>query len=518
MQENKLLYIVGDKIGKRNNTVYLEHTHWDDWFSYATQYFATYIDLVGDKKEIGLVKIAEKDQSERVPKLPDQFEKLGAEFFSLGSSEDYYTNLKDTLPTLRENILIALNDIAYNLDLFNEVKSQSVVQVSLMRGITQTMILGQFHRISKGGARLTNYSFKYILPESYGGKEKNIQFEVKANSKPPTNIHAIIGKNGVGKTHLLKRMLYAVYGSEYNTEYGKYEGIEDFSNVVFVSYSAFDMPIFKGDLPSGREHIPYMFVGLIANNNGIKTLKDQDSLAHEFCDSLFQISTSYKKNLWKDTINELNSDITFSELQISSWIDGENISRNHYTDKNIYKKEFDNIISEKYKKLSSGHKVIILTLTKLVESVEEKSIVILDEPEEHLHPPLVSAFIRALSQLLIYRNGVGIIATHSPIVVQEIPQSCVWMIRRINSKFVAERPKIQTFGENLDELISEIFGFEVLSSGFHKLLNDEALKIKDYELALNMFNGELGKEARSLLKAYVYKYKGENNEDKSARN
>ena len=86
MQENKLLYIVGDKIGKRNNTVYLEHTHWDDWFSYATQYFATYIDFVGDKKEIGLVKIVEKDQSERVPKLPDQFEKLGAKIFFILST------------------------------------------------------------------------------------------------------------------------------------------------------------------------------------------------------------------------------------------------------------------------------------------------------------------------------------------------------------------------------------------------------------------------------------------------
>lgn len=82
MQENKLLYIVRDIIGNRNNTVYLANTHWDDWFTYEIQYWATYIDLAGDKKEIGLVKIAEKDQCERVPKLPDQFGKLGAKFFS----------------------------------------------------------------------------------------------------------------------------------------------------------------------------------------------------------------------------------------------------------------------------------------------------------------------------------------------------------------------------------------------------------------------------------------------------
>ena len=47
-----------------------------------------------------------------------------------------------------------------------------------------------------------------------------------------------------------------------------------------------------------------------------------------------------------------------------------------------------------------------LTVARLVELVEEKTLVLLDEPEEHLHPPLVSALIRALSNLLIYRNGV----------------------------------------------------------------------------------------------------------------
>ena len=136
--------------------------------------------------------------------------------------------------------------------------------------------------------------------------------------------------------------------------------------------------------------------------------------------------------------------------------------------------------------------------------MEEKTLVILDEPEEHLHPPLVSAFIRALSQLLVYRNGVGVIATHSPVIVQEIPRKCVWMLRRAESELITERPRIQTFGENLGELTEEIFGYEVLNSGFHKMLKDESYKSDDYEDAVESFGGELGKEAKSLLKAYVY--------------
>lgn len=59
-----------------------------------------------------------------------------------------------------------------------------------------------------------------------------------------------------------------------------------------------------------------------------------------------------------------------------------------------------------------------------------KTLVLIDEPESHLHPPLLSAFIRALSDLLLDRNGLSIIATHSPVVLQEVPKRCVWKINR----------------------------------------------------------------------------------------
>ncbi len=309
-------------------------------------------------------------------------------------------------------------------------------------------------------------------------------------------------------------MLFSVFDRQYNAQYGGYESIMRFSNVVFVSYSAFDMPIFSDDLPESRKKIPYTFVGLIdKNENGKVIVKTQDHLAKDFCDSLYHVARSYKKKLWESIIDTLSSDETFSELEIKDWITEYKNNIQEYNSEITYKEVFDEAITAKYKKLSSGHKVILLTLTKLVDLVEEKSLVILDEPEEHLHPPLVSAFIRALSQLLIYRNGVGIIATHSPVIIQEIPQKCVWMIRRINAEFIAERPGIQTFGENLGELTTEIFGYEVLNSGFHRMLNDEAFKVKDYEKALDNFEQELGKEARSLLKAYVYKYTRENSEN-----
>lgn len=39
-----------------------------------------------------------------------------------------------------------------------------------------------------------------------GDSSQTLRFQVKPESLPPTNIHAIIGRNGVGKSHLLHSM------------------------------------------------------------------------------------------------------------------------------------------------------------------------------------------------------------------------------------------------------------------------------------------------------------------------
>jgi len=162
-----------------------------------------------------------------------------------------------------------------------------------------------------------------------------------------------------------------------------------------------------------------------------------------------------------------------------------------------------NPVAGVFSRLSSGHKIVLLTITRLVETVAERTLVLLDEPEAHLHPPLLSAFIRALSDLLIDRNGVAIIATHSPVVVQEVPKRCVWKVRRSGTVSVAERPDIETFGESVGVLTREIFGLEVAESGFHRLLNENVAGAQSYEQIVTRFNGELGGEAKGIIRGLI---------------
>lgn len=43
-----------------------------------------------------------------------------------------------------------------------------------------------------------------------------------------------------------------------------------------------------------------------------------------------------------------------------------------------------------------------------------------------------------------------------------------------------------------------------MASGFHELLRKQAQKSDTYQEALEEFNGEIGNEAKSLLREYLY--------------
>ena len=153
--------------------------------------------------------------------------------------------------------------------------------------------------------------------------------------------------------------------------------------------------------------------------------------------------------------------------------------------------------------MSSGHAIVLLTISRLIATVEEKTLVIIDEPESHLHPPLLAAFLRALSELLHDRNGVAVIATHSPVVLQEIPRSCVWKIYRIGHSISISRPEIETFAENVGILTCEVFGLEVFLSGFHYLLTESVAKGMTYDEILGEYGDQIGGEGRAILAVLV---------------
>lgn len=470
----------------------LYHTDWNDWWTYENLYTLKYV-RTNSTTIIGQVKIGQLDGSEtRIPELPEHFEQLDpSRFISLGQDPSYYDALNHLALSAKENLLRSLNDIAFNTQLLSEYRQCDVVTRSLMRDIPFSTVENQFSRVARGGAILTPYHFEYHYPQNDVSPDDTpiLDFHVEPESNPPSNIHVLIGRNGVGKTWLIKKMIRSLYATDNSGgQFVFADRNSRFSNVVCLAFSVFDA--FPSQLDD--DSLKYTYIGVKSTIDG-----EEVGLNEQFAISLTNCMTSRTRyQRWKDTISVLDSDPIFSEIDLVNRIDHIQTHRADYT-----RQRAEEEIKRIFGYLSSGHKIVALTITRLVETVEECTLVLLDEPELHLHPPLLAAFTRALSQLLINRNGVAIVATHSPVVLQEVPKSCVWILRRSGTQMAADRPEVETFGENVGILTSEVFRLEVMDSGFHKMLADVLQKKRGrFNSAKRAFNGQLGSEALALLK------------------
>jgi predicted ATPase len=325
-----------------------------------------------------------------------------------------------------------------------------------------------------------------------------MDFKVQPKSNPPSNIHVIIGRNGVGKTRLINNMIHSII-EEKSIKFGKFNLISEeegtlFSNLVSVTFSAFDTTEPIRDRKKKDGEITYSYIGLrteSSKGDGTFVTKSLTKLKNEFVRSAYKCIIGGKKRRLKAAIKSLEADAIFNDANLTNVLEIEQ------------KSEFESTAGVIFNKLSSGHMIVLLTITRLVETIEEKSLVLIDEPETHLHPPLLSAFVRALSDLLTSKNAVAIVATHSPVVLQEVPRVCCRKLDRAGYFETVIRPELESFGENVGALTQEVFGLEVTHSGFHQILRKIVAKSITYNNAINQFDNQLGFEAKAILRVLM---------------
>lgn len=483
------------------NEGYLVPNNWND-YSFETLFRLFVFDELGVRHELGDVKIGFTGQTEKEKTkdyLPKSFNDLYDRFFSLGDGAGYYKELKDNLNSeLRNSLLTTLRDVAHNESILKNILEEKVFIFSLLRNVDVPSITGQFKRILDGRGVLTSFDFVFKRQADHKLGGIMIPFKVKENSRPSTNIHALIGRNGVGKTTLLNSMVSSLTDNNFPPMLFTKNFIEEnpinenfFSNLISISFSAFDPFTPPKDQPDPSKGLCYYYIGLknTKKNNELLNIGD---LHTDFDDALETcISNEEKKELLLDAATTLSSDPNFESQLFISMIE-------HYDQHNISNTVFDFAA-----KLSSGHFIVTYLIVKLISRVSEKTLVLIDEPESHLHPPLLSSFIRVLNDILHSRNGVAIIATHSPVVLQEIPKSCVNKIYRSGNQCDVSKPEIQTLGENIGTITRDVFGLEVNKSGFHKLLESSVEAGGSFEKIMADYNHELGHEAQGILRTLI---------------
>ena len=218
------------------NTCYLEVNNWND-YSFVTVFALSLHDEEGNIHEIGNVRIGFVGQTtetatyQRLDKVFD--DELPDGFFSLGMHSEYYENLYKFELKYREEILSGLKDVVFSQKLLRLAENESVFSKALLRDTSISAVKGKYTRILNGDRELTEFDFAFSPVDGmFGGK--NIEFNVEVESFPSTNVHAIIGKNGTGKTTFFNKMVEAII-----------EPKEDSGKVVKVDLFAADLPIDK---------------------------------------------------------------------------------------------------------------------------------------------------------------------------------------------------------------------------------------------------------------------------------
>ncbi|WP_411557960.1 AAA family ATPase [Plantibacter sp. MPB07] len=485
--------------------IYLRRSSWND-YGFGTTFEAS-VSYSGDWQPLGVVKIGQRGlrpSHELSPavhtsyvELPSDFSEVSEEHFSLGQDADYYEVLVETLGVdVAFKVLTALRDVAVLPGLFEEVRGEDVLQSSLMRSVSSRS-LHQYRLIISGQQPKEDFHLRYkFRPRSVSGPE--VTFRVERGRPLPSNVHVLIGSNGTGKTTTLSNIRWAFEDRLTESDPDSPIDLSDKSQItslLSISFSAFDT--FPNRARMRREQLDFRIT-----NVRLPWLADNSEPVTSTQDARVPREIEMGNYVASETMGCLaeRSERLLAALRLLA--DADPVLDRHGVATAAGLEALD------FSLLSSGHKIAILMVATLVRYCEEKTLVLVDEPESHLHPPLLGAVTRALSDLMVTINGLAVVATHSPVVLQEVPRRCAWIISSDGNGIKVEQPILETFGANLGVLTREVFDLELSRSGYHALLRQVADTSDSFEGALSSLDGEIGDEAKLLLRSMIRRREG----------
>ena len=121
-------------------------------------------------------------------------------------------------------------------------------------------------------------------------------------------------------------------------------------------------------------------------------------------------------------------------------------------------------------------------------TIETNSLVIIEEPENFLHPSLLTNLMKVLKKILIQTNSCSIISTHSPLVLRELPKEQVTIFNRHNNITSNRSPSIETFGADATELYQESFSDLESSAAYRESINEIAKSENSVDILLKKYS------------------------------
>jgi len=399
---------------------------WND-LGYRTRFRAFYYPKQGHVIELGVVKILQSDST--TTRLEAAIEQLSSRYVSLGQGPEYYDNIAsmgrdgmELLKRLRDITVLELD--AAKLEDYGPGVLRSLFRFADARRV---------YRERTGRPAPTNLSFRYRQQFDGFEGEHVVDFHFHPD-RPFGRINALVGSNASGKTAILSRLAFALSGTPRR---GELEPPDvGFSTVLALSFSAFDSfarPHHSAQL--------YDYSGLRCHSDGESV---DIATAFELLDrQTRRIEDLGRTAAWKQSLASCGVQLDPLLQQLSKTI----------------------------QHMSSGQKFVTFVFTNLFAKLIPQTMVLFDEPELHTHPRMLSAIMRELSRLLARHDSYAMVATHSPLVLQELPASSVHVFCPDECTGNVRRYEGECFGAPLDEIVARAFSIGPTERNFTHYLD-----------------------------------------------
>lgn len=108
--------------------------------------------------------------------------------------------------------------------------------------------------------------------------------------------------------------------------------------------------------------------------------------------------------------------------------------------------------------LSSGEISFLRFAAQASLYIENGSLLLMDEPETHLHPNFIKQFVVMLDNMLKLTGSAAVIATHSVYFVREVFSEQVTVLEVVDGVVRTEPLRLQTFGADIGAISYFVFG------------------------------------------------------------
>lgn len=537
----------------------LEENDWNDYGFYVTYHLHATPNLT--KKGtvyLGYIKIMKRGQElgeydllRRVFQHSLEFSELPQDFVSLSQSLDVYEGLNQYLTGDQKRQFVKQMHLILS-DTNDEYYSLVEGEPALEKGLLRDSSMGSYSLV-RGRELLLNGETYYDLRRqvmsvklNYIEKAVSLHFsclpDIKS-SKVPNGVMAFIGKNGSGKStfiYHLAKILYAYPDKRFKLkqDIGMISPSDiGISKLFLISYSPFDNFVLPG---VGGEDYRLILEGLNRGDGrlvfcGIRDVKEElerilsesspenydelyklvrvdktklkpiEMLAGECYEAIRKLSSDEsRQRLWREVTQ--NASRIFPDIAEKMWALTESIDE-------------DDMRSE-FLSLSTGFKYYLHSLSHVIAYIEKDSMLLFDEPENHIHPPMLSFMISALRRVLGQYNSILMIATHSPVIVQETFAENVYIVRNQGDRTIVSHPIIETYGANISEITAEVFDLTSDVTNYYEAydklydmweIEDEWSSVNDMLRSFrNRMQGRVSNQMLSyIISKYVDEHPGE---------